>query len=132
MLKIDFIVTIRQRCCLFQTQDSVYWYIYTHIYTFSLFLAYKCIQHIHVRSYMCLFIHHDTQENKSDDGSEQPTKSDGIPGNESTNGSDGSALFSLYVLISILGNTSEELHTTIISDRIPIVGADQIRWKILY
>ena len=48
---------------------------------------------------------YDTQENKSDSGSDQPTKSDGIPGNESTNGSDGSALFSLYVLIRILVNT---------------------------
>ena len=67
-----------------------------------------------------------TQENKSDNGSDQPTKSDGIPGNESTNGSDGSALFYLYVLISILVNTREELYTTIISYRIPIVGPNQI------
>ena len=73
-----------------------------------------------------------TQENKSDNGSDQPTKSDGIPGNEFTNGSDGSALFSLYVLISILMNTREELYTTIISYRIPIVGLNQIRWKILH
>ena len=36
-----------------------------------------------------------TQENKSDKGFDQPTKSDGVRGNESTNGSDGSALFSL-------------------------------------
>ena len=36
-----------------------------------------------------------TQENKSNNGSDQPTKPHGIPGNESTNGSDGSALFSL-------------------------------------
>ena len=73
-----------------------------------------------------------SQENKSDNGSDQPTKSDGIPGNESTNGSDGSALFSLYVLISILVNTREELYTTIISYRIQIVGPNQIRWKILH
>ena len=72
------------------------------------------------------------QENKSDNGPHQPTKSDGIPGNESTNGFDGSALFSLYVLISILVNTREELYTTIISYRIPIVGPIQIRWKILH
>ena len=39
--------------------------------------------------------------NKSDNGSDQPRKSDGIPGN----GSDGWALFSLCVLISILVNT---------------------------
>ena len=65
-------------------------------------------------------------------GSDQPTKSDGILGNESTNGSDGSALFSLYVLISILVYTKEELYTTIISYRIPIVGPSQIRWKILH
>ena len=65
-------------------------------------------------------------------GSDQPTKSDGIPGNESTNGSDRSALFSLYVLVSILVNTTEELYTTIISYRIPIVGPNQIRWKILH
>ena len=62
-------------------------------------------------------------------GSDQPTKSDWIPGNESTNGL---ALFSLYVLISILVNTREELYTTIISYRIPIVGPNQIRWKILH
>ena len=73
-----------------------------------------------------------TQENKSDNGSDQTTKSDGIPGNESANGSDGSALFSIYVLISILVNTREELYTTIISYRIPIVGPNQIRWKTLY
>ena len=73
-----------------------------------------------------------TQENKSDNGSDQPTKSDGIPGNECTNGSDGSALFSLYALISILVNTKEEFYTTIISYRIPIVGPNQIPWKILY
>ena len=73
-----------------------------------------------------------TQENKSDNGSEQPTKSDRIPGNESANGSDGSVLFSLYVLISILVNTREELYTTIISYRIPIIGPNQIRWKILH
>ena len=66
------------------------------------------------------------QENKSDNGSDQPTKSDGIPGNESTDGSDGQALFSLYVLISILMNTREELYTTIISYRIPLVGRNQI------
>ena len=62
-------------------------------------------------------------------GSDQPTKSDGIPENESTNGSDGLALFSLYVLISILVNTREELYTMIISYRIPIVGPNQIRLK---
>ena len=73
-----------------------------------------------------------SQENKSDNGSDQATKSDGIPGNESTNESDESALFSLYVLISILVNTREELYTTIISYRIPIVGPNQIRWKILH
>ena len=73
-----------------------------------------------------------TQENKSGNGSDQPTKSDGIPGNESTNGSDGLALFSLYVLISILVNTREELYTTIISYRIPIVGPNRIRWKTLH
>ena len=73
-----------------------------------------------------------TQENKSDNGSDQPTKSDGISGNESTNGSNGLALFSLYMLISILVNTREELYTTIISYRIPIVGPNQIRWKILH
>ena len=56
----------------------------------------------------------------------------GFRGNESTNGSYGSALFSLYVLISILVNTREELYTTIISYRIPIVGPNQIRWKILH
>ena len=67
-----------------------------------------------------------TQENKSGNGSDQPTKSDGIPGNES----DGSALFSLYVLISILVNTREALYTTIISYWIPTVGPNQIRWKI--
>ena len=72
------------------------------------------------------------QENKSDNGFDQPTKPDGIPGNKSTNGSDGSALFSFYVLISILVNTKEELYTTIIAYRIPIVGSNQIRWKILY
>ena len=55
-----------------------------------------------------------------------------ISRNESTNGSDGSALFSLYMLISILVNTREELYTTIISYRIPIVGLNQIRWKILH
>ena len=64
-------------------------------------------------------------------GSDQTTKSDGIPGNKSTNGSDGSALFSLYVLINILVNT-RELYSTIISYRIPIVGPNQIRWKILH
>ena len=73
-----------------------------------------------------------TQENKSDKGSDQPTKSDGIPGNKSTKGSDGSALFSLYVLIGILVNTREELYTTIIPYRILIVGPNQIRWKILH
>ena len=73
-----------------------------------------------------------TQENKSDNGSDQPTKSDEIPGNESTNGSDRSTLFSLYVLISILVNTREEFYTTKISYRIPIVGPNQIRWKILH
>ena len=73
-----------------------------------------------------------TQENKSDNGSNQPTKSDGIPGNESINGSDGSALFSLYVLINILVNTREEFYTTIICYRIPMVGPNQIRWKILH
>ena len=72
------------------------------------------------------------QENKSDNGSDQPTKSDGIPGSKSANGSDGSALFSLYVLISILVNTKEDLYTTIISYRTPIVGPNQIRWKILH
>ena len=56
----------------------------------------------------------------------------GFRGNESTNGSDGLALFSLYVLISILVNTWEELYTTIISYRIPIVEPNQIRWKILH
>ena len=65
-------------------------------------------------------------------GSDQTTKSDGILGNKSTNGSDVSALFSLYVLISILVNTREELYTTIISYRIPIVGPNQIRWKTLH
>ena len=73
-----------------------------------------------------------SRENKSDNGSDQPTKSDGIPGNEFTNGSDGLVLFSLYVLISILVDTREELYTTIISYRIPIVGPNQIRWKILH
>ena len=73
-----------------------------------------------------------SQENKSDNGSDQPTKSDGILGNESTNESDRSALFSLYVLISILVNTREELYTTIISYRIPIVGLNQIRWETLH
>ena len=73
-----------------------------------------------------------SQENKSDNGSDQPTKSDGIPGNESTNGYDRSALFSVYVLISILVNTREELYTTIISCRIPIVGPNQIRWKFIH
>ena len=63
-----------------------------------------------------------TQENKSDNVFDQSTKSDGIPGNESTNGSDGSALFSLYVLLSILVNAREELYTTIISYQIPVVG----------
>ena len=72
------------------------------------------------------------QENKSNNRSDQPTKSDGISGNKSTNGSDGSALFSLYLLISILVNTRDELYTTIISYRIPIVGPNQIRWKILH
>ena len=68
-----------------------------------------------------------TQENKSDNGSDQPTKSDGIPGNKPTKGSDVSALFSFYVLISILVNTKQELYTMIISYRIPIVGPNQIR-----
>ena len=72
------------------------------------------------------------QEYKSDSGSDQLTKFDGIPGNESTNGSDGSALFSLYVLISILVNTTEKLYTTTIFYRIPIEGPNQIRWKILH
>ena len=52
--------------------------------------------------------------------------------NKSDNGSDGSALFSLHVLISILVNTTKELYTTIISYRIPIVEPNQIRWKILH
>ena len=67
------------------------------------------------------------QENKFDNGSDQSTKSDEIPGNGSTNGFHGSALTSLYVLISILRNTRDELYTTIISYRIPIVGFNQIR-----
>ena len=72
------------------------------------------------------------KENKSDNGSDQPTKSDGIQGNESTNGSDESTLFFLYVLIIILVHTREELYTTIISYRIPIVEPNQIRWKIVH